>query len=442
MKQTFGRAFFRTRIPGLLRGEPSLALLGVLGGAFTGLVGSLLVARFLSPSERGHYATVVVFTMLALACLQMGGEVGVLRGITDTEDGGASFLAGYLHWTLVSSAAVGIVAAAASPAVPWLQPLWLVPLCATAAVYSGLVARMTAGILVNSGGLRRLILARTVANCGTIPGCLLCLSLGLTSALQVATLSFVVQGALNSFLFVRARSAVESPITGSTGWWKGRKARHRTMALVWRRGNVHLHVLSGSTYVVQRSDQMALSALGADRTLGLYAVAMNVSEVIGYLPAALYPLLSRGRPDRPVPLRRLLLLLAVCVAAVTPLAYFGLPFLYGAEYEAAQPAVLLLVPASGIFAVGRMVQGIELRDPERRMNLALIALAAAAIEFAAVFLVGASGVMAVALACSTSYAVFTAWVAFTRTNKTSSSASTAQREGAPWGSGRKIRAEN
>ena len=404
-----------SRIPSPLRGEASLAVLGVVGGATTALLGSLLVARFLTPIERGHYASIVVFSTLALTCLEMGGEVGVVRGLADTRGEGMSFAAGYLAWTLLASASVAVAAFAVCHwVISWMRPGWPLPLCATAAVYSGLVFRLTAGILVSGGLLRRLITARTLGNCGPVLGCLLCVPLGLTSALEVATVSFVAQAVVNSFLLLRL-TCPGRPLSASAGRGRGRAAWHRNLSLVWCRGNVDLHVLNGSTYVLQRSDQMALSVLGADRTLGTYAIATNVSEVVSYLPAALFPLVSRGRPGHPVELRRILVLLAVCVGAFTPLAYFGVPLLYGEAYRAAQPAVLLLVPATAVLAVGRLFQGVELRDAGRRRRLAVIAVAAAATEFAAVSLFGKAGPGAAALACAAGYAVFTVWIALSRT---------------------------
>jgi hypothetical protein len=303
---------------------------------------------------------------------------------------------------------------------PWLQPSWLLPPCAIAAVYGGLVFRLTTGMLVSSGSLRRLIVARTLGNCGPGLGCLLCVPLGLMSALEVATVSLVAQAVVNSLLL--RLSCPGRPLLPSAGHGRGRAAWHRNMALVWCRGNVDLHVLNGSTYVLQRSDQMALSVVGADGTLGIYAIATNVSEVVGYLPAALFPLVSRGRPGHPVELRRIVMLVAVCVGAFTPLAYFALPLLYGEAYRAAQPAVLLLVPATAVLAVGRLYQGVELRDTGRRRHLAVIAVAAAATEFAAVSLFGGAGPAAAALACAAGYAVFTVWIALSRTTTSSQGA--------------------
>jgi O-antigen/teichoic acid export membrane protein len=271
---------------------------------------------------------------------------------------------------------------------------------------------------VSSGRLRGLIWARTLGNCGPVLGCTVCVPFGLTSALEVATLSFTVQAVVNSVLLLRLREAGE-PLLRTALKERGDGLRRRNMALVWRRGNVDLHVLNTSTYVLQRSDQMALSVLGADRTLGLYAIAINISEVVSYLPAALFPLVSRGRPGHPVGLRRIFLLVAVCVGICTPLAYVALPLVYGDAYRAAQPALLLLVPATGVLAAGRLLQGVELRDAGRRRKLAGIAAVAAATEFTAVFRYGAATPVAAALACSAGYALFTVWIVLSRRRRAS-----------------------
>ncbi|MET8953636.1 lipopolysaccharide biosynthesis protein [Streptomyces sp. NPDC004129] len=412
-KEKETEAALTPRLLAALHGEAALAVLGVAGGAVTALAGSLVVARYLEPTERGHYASIVVFATLALTCLEMGGEVGVVRGLADVRRAGRSFPAGYLAWTVLASASVAVVGSAAGTWAPtWMRPVWLLPPCATAAVYGGLVFRLTTGTLVSSGRLGRLIAVRTLGNCGPVLGCLLCARLGLTSALEVATLSFAAQAVMNSVLLLRLGQAGE-PLLGTVrraggGGW------HRNIALVWCRGNVHLHVLNGSTYVLQRSDQMALTLLGADRTLGLYAIAINVSEIVSYVPAALFPLVSRGRPGNPVELRRILLLLAVCVGTCTPLAYVALPLVYGEAYRAAQPAVLLLVPATGVLAVGRLFQGVELRDTRRRGNLAVIAVTAAVVEFTSVYLFGGAEPVTAAFACASGYAVFTVWITLSR----------------------------
>jgi O-antigen/teichoic acid export membrane protein len=402
----------------LLRGEASLALLGVVGGAVTALVGSLLVARMLAPAERGRYASVVVFTTLALTLLEMGGEVGVVRRLGDRRERhgkNTDFAAGYLAWACLASTAVALASCTAAGWTPaWLRPPWLLALCAAAAVLGGLLFRLTTGILVSGGRLRRLIVARTAGNCGPVLGCLLCVPLGPPSALEVAAVSSMAQAAVNCVLLYRLEPAGDAlrlllPGGGGPAAWR------RSTAVVRHRGTVDLHALNGATFALQRADQMALSVAGADRTLGMYAVAANVSEVVGYLPAALFPLVARGRPGRPVELRRTLLLLALCVAVCTPLAYAVLPLVYGEAYRAARPAVLVLVPASGVLAAGRLLQGVALRDTARRRNLALIAGSAAAAEFAAVSWCGGAGPLAAALACAAGYGVFTLWITLSRT---------------------------
>ncbi|MFD7611921.1 hypothetical protein [Streptomyces sp. NPDC059828] len=406
----------RAPLTAVLRRDAPQAFLGVMGGAVSALVGSLLTARLLDPVERGHYAAIAVFTTLAVVALEMGGEVGVLRGMTEAEDAGRSFISGYFAWILVVSVSGGVlVTVVGDLAVSWLRPSWLVGAGVAAAVYAALVARIVSGVLLHDGGLRLLIAVRTVANCGPVPGCLIFVATGLTSAVELAAVSFLSQAVLNSVFLYRCRSrrgtGLDRPERRRPRAWR------RDVTRVWDPGNVHLHLLNGSIYAMMRADQMALSVLGANATLGVYAVTANVAEVAGYLPSALCPLLSRGRPDRPVALRKIIVVLALAVAALTPLVYYAIPALYGSDYGAGRTAALILVPACGIFAVGRLVQGVELRDPAKRPALTRIALASAAIEFTVMWLLGDRGVVAAAWACAIGYTTYTVWVALVfRTN--------------------------
>ncbi|MER5469969.1 hypothetical protein ABZX90_04815 [Streptomyces sp. NPDC002935] len=383
------------------------------GGALAAFVGSFFVAHLLSPGERGEYASILVFVTLAATLLEMGGGLGVIRGLTEDEVDETRFISGYLCWTLIASVFFGILAAAASVVFfPWLRPMWFLAPCGAAAIYSALVARLVAGLLLSSGKLRTLIMARTAANAGTIPGSLFFLLADRPSAVHLAALSFLCQAVLNSLFLIPfrcVRSCLKRFVSCSFPAHPLRDAH-----VVWRRSNVHLHLLNVATYAMLRSDQIALSLLGAGSTLGIYAVAANMSEVIGYVPVALLPLVARGRPDSPVHLRKIFLALGAGIALVTPAAFFAFPLVYGSEYRSGSYALLVLMPASGVLAVGRLIQGVELREPARRKSLAGIALVAGVIEFAAVLLLGGTSAVHTALACTTGYGVFTIWVALSR----------------------------
>jgi O-antigen/teichoic acid export membrane protein len=376
-----------------------------MGGAFSAMAGSLLIARMLTPMERGHYASIAVFSMLAVVALEMGGEVGVLRGMTEAEDAGRSFTSGYLGWSLLTSASAGVLTSVVVDwAAQWLQPAWLLSVGVAAVIHASLMSRLVTGVLLFRGKLRLLVLVRTVANSGPILGCAVCACAGLTSAVELAAVSFLFQAVLNSafMLLLRGRGWLRPGLT--VGRWC------RDVPRIWQRGNVHLHGMNVSTYATMRADQMALSVMGADVTLGIYAVVVNVAEVAGYLPAALYPLLSRGHPDRRVDLRKTFVVLAVSVVALTPLAFLVIPVLYGGEYRAGQWVALVLVPASGIFAIGRFIQSVELRDPAKRPGLTWISLASAAVEFTVTLFLGRYGGVAAACACAVGYTMYTAWV--------------------------------
>jgi O-antigen/teichoic acid export membrane protein len=111
-----------------------------------------------------------------------------------------------------------------------------------------------------------------------------------------------------------------------------------------------------------RIDQILIALIASEATLGIYVVAVNLSEVLMYLPGAaamaLLPLVAgsepEGRLDRTVRAFRsefLLPLASVLVAAVVvpPL----LPLVFGAPFEASVKPFLLLLPgAIGFVAMG------------------------------------------------------------------------------------------
>jgi O-antigen/teichoic acid export membrane protein len=392
----------------LIRREAPQALLGVLGAAGVAFVGAFLIARLLVPHERGHYASIVVFTTLGLVILEMGGEVGVLRGITESDDEGERFLAGYLGWSVLVSVGAGLGVLLLGGLVgTWFRPLWLMALSVAAALYAGFALRIVVGVLLHAGQLRKMIVVRMVGNSGTIIGAVFCLLGGHTSSAEVAAASFLPQAVLNSGFLVGMK--------GLSFFRLAFRARPRTTAWgrapgsVWHLGNLQLHLLNCAAYVLQRADQITLSVLGANHTLGLYAVATNVAETVSYVPAAFQQLVVRGRSQQKIPLRKVLLVGAVFVIPLLPVTYFAVPVLYGSAYREAQTAILVLVPAAAFLAAGRLIQGVELRNPAKRMELAGVTIGAALIEFGVLAYLGPGvGLLGAATACLVAYAVFLA----------------------------------
>jgi O-antigen/teichoic acid export membrane protein len=112
-----------------------------------------------------------------------------------------------------------------------------------------------------------------------------------------------------------------------------------------------------------RADQVLLGLMASEATLGVYAVAVNASEMLFYLPAAvgaaLVPAVARAgasdAAERTARTFRAVLLVtaaALCVAAVLGPAL--LPVVFGAPYHASARPFLLLLPGAFGFAANQV----------------------------------------------------------------------------------------
>ena len=104
-----------------------------------------------------------------------------------------------------------------------------------------------------------------------------------------------------------------------------------------------------------RLDQILTAYLASQATLGVYAVAVNASEILFYLPAAaataILPLVARAHPEsRPKQVvgtfRSVGLLTLVAVGVGSVLGPLLLPLVFGAPFEASVAPFLLLLPGA------------------------------------------------------------------------------------------------
>lgn len=104
-----------------------------------------------------------------------------------------------------------------------------------------------------------------------------------------------------------------------------------------------------------RLDQILVAYLASQATLGVYAVAVNASEMLFYLPAAaataILPLVARAHPEsRPEQVvgafRSVGLLTLVAVGLGSLLGPLLLPLVFGAPFEASVAPFLLLLPGA------------------------------------------------------------------------------------------------
>lgn len=135
-----------------------------------------------------------------------------------------------------------------------------------------------------------------------------------------------------------------------------------------------------------RTDQILLGMIGSAAALGIYAVAVNASEVLLYLPAAigtaLVPAIAGSDPalrvERTLRVFRSLLLVTLAGVALAALAGPALvPLVFGEAYEGSVGPLLWLLPgalgfaASGVFSSALLASG----SPGRSSFGPLVALA-------------------------------------------------------------------
>jgi O-antigen/teichoic acid export membrane protein len=108
-----------------------------------------------------------------------------------------------------------------------------------------------------------------------------------------------------------------------------------------------------------RTDQILMGFLATEAALGVYAVAVNASEVLLYLPAAtataLLPIAARAelelRTEQALRgFRSTAVLTAVAVLAAALIGPLLLPWIFGAQFEASVTPFLLLLPGALGFA--------------------------------------------------------------------------------------------
>jgi len=109
-----------------------------------------------------------------------------------------------------------------------------------------------------------------------------------------------------------------------------------------------------------RSDQLLVSFLAGEAVLGVYAVAVNASEVLLYLPAAIFTTLIPLAAESAAPERLQTTLQAFRLLAITTFASIAvaalaapplLPLVFGEAYDGSVEPFLLLLPGAIGFAM-------------------------------------------------------------------------------------------
>ena len=310
----------------------------------------LILARALGPTGRGTIAFITVTALVAARLASLGvGEATTVFVARRPEDRGA-LLTNAAVFMFGTGLLAAVVACGALVALGEDRPAGLgAPELTVLACATVLYALTEAGyaFLLGSNRLRSVALITATAS-WVYPAFLLAIwsTMGLTvvraalawaAAEGVRALAYLVQSARGLRLSrLDPRLLVESVRFGSKAW-----------------------VGSLARFLNFRTDQIIMGFLATEAALGVYAVAVNASEVLLYLPAAtataLLPTAARVetglRTEHALrAFRSAAVVTAVGALAAALLGPFLLPRLFGAPFEASVTPFLWLLPGALGFA--------------------------------------------------------------------------------------------
>jgi O-antigen/teichoic acid export membrane protein len=215
--------------------------------------------------------------------------------------------------------------------------------------------RLVAGPLINLGrasGQLLLLLAAALAGV-----------LDLAAAVAVfAVMQLLAAGTVRLLLRPGGAAAAALPVAGPDDALPLRRLARRTLRRGW-----HGQISAVASLLHLRLDLAIVSAFWDSATVGVYAFAVLVGELLWHLPGALSPLLVYASADDAHPAERdrlaaraVRVALGATVAAAVPLALLagpGLDWLFGGKYAASAPALRALLPGIVAFAPGAVLAG-------------------------------------------------------------------------------------
>ena len=336
--------------PGPLGRDSLRVLVAQVAGNAGYFVSVLLLARALAPAGRGTVAFVTVAALLTSRVSLLGSpEAGKVLA-AKRPDVRAGVLANLLLLTAVTAVAGAALVLALLVLVPGARPpgvgrLQLALLGGSTVALAGSVA--AASFLQGCSRFREY--TRVLAGAPWLYALLLALSwrLGGITVDRALVAWLIAQGAAAAVLWVLCvqtagaarpdlRLLREAIAFGLRAW------------------------LGGLAYLLNaRVDQLLLGVLAGEAVLGVYAVAVNASEVLFYVPsavaAALLPSLAccdrAALADRALRVFRAVALVTVAgIGAATLLAPLLVPLVFGDAYRASVVPLLLLLPSALGFA--------------------------------------------------------------------------------------------
>lgn len=383
----------------IIRGSALSLLTQVVGNAGI-FVAVLMIARALGPASRGAIAFVVVSTLIVSKLATLGVNEALLVLAARRVRARPALITTLLAFVSFTAAALSALVCLLLFAFDWTRPGGVDGTTVVAigfAAFGFTIQGTFYSFLLGCGRLA----AMPLVSAPSWLYALLVIAAELAGRLSVNVAAF-------SFAIAQLVGAAMLLLVSLRGNGFGRLDRSLMRDAV--RFGVRAWAGSVAGYLNFRVDQILMAYLAGAATLGIYAVSVNVSELLLYLPTAAATALAPAiaGSDRTVQvaatlraMRTIALLTLVTIAVAAAIGPFLIPLVFGSAYDRSVGPFLWLLPGTfGWAAVGLLSRAlISASAPGRSsVGLGVALVSGVALDFALIPPFGADGAAAAATA--------------------------------------------
>ncbi len=354
---------------GTVAGNSARMLTAQIAGNAGYFASVLLLARGLGPSQRGAVAFVTVSALVISSLASFGAAEATKVFVARRPAARANLLANVLLVSSCGALAGGALACAALLAAGGVRPAGVGTLELVAIIAGALVGAIGLAAVAFLQGCNRFTAYARVLAAGPWAYAVL------LAATWIATGGITVDHAVVAWVIAQGVAAVVLCGAAAAGHGFGRpdppllRESLRFGVRAWFGGLAHL--------LNARVDQLLLGLMATQAALGTYAVAVNASEVLFYVPSAvataLLPVIARSGASAGVEqtlrvFRAVMLITVPAVAAAAVLGPFLIPVVFGQAYAGSVEPFLWLLPsalgfaASAVFSNALLASGAPARS--------------------------------------------------------------------------------